>query len=300
MPQLKHSGIDFFLSEQTKRVNECLDTLVAEQAVPYANLFSAARYSLLSGGKRIRPLLAIATCAMCNEDKKEAALMPAAALEMVHTYSLIHDDLPSMDNDDYRRGKPTLHKIFPEGIAILAGDYLLTQAFETLAAASGLTEAQRLKLIRVLGYHAGGNGMIAGQILDIESTNMEIDLEILQLMHHCKTGALLSASVEFGAIIADASEEITLILRAFSRDMGLAFQVVDDILDVTSSESKHGKNTSSDVTNGKTTYVTLLGLDNAKKTANKLLNSALNQLSILPYDSSILSELARLIINRSR
>ncbi|MFQ5728735.1 MAG: polyprenyl synthetase family protein [Waddliaceae bacterium] len=286
-----------YFQSKAVEIDHHLDKLVPEKEVPYALLFQAARYSLTGPGKRLRPILVLSSTEMFGGDPK-LALTPACALEMVHTYSMIHDDLPCMDNDDFRRGKPTLHKAYPEGHAVLAGDFLLTHAFEVLAKDPNLTSEQKVALIAVLAQNAGGDGMIAGQIMDIEAEKQPIDLEKLKLIHQSKTGALITASLEFGAIIANASEEHRKILRQFGRDIGLAFQVVDDVLDVTSSEKKHGKAVASDVANSKMTYVSLLGLEQAQATAHALLHSAQSKLDLLPYETSILREIAKFITTR--
>jgi geranylgeranyl diphosphate synthase, type II len=286
-----------YLQEQGQRINERLDQLVPLSNESFKQLFEAARYSLLGKGKRIRPILALATCQTLGGND-ETALTPVCALEFIHTYSLIHDDLPCMDNDDFRRGQPTLHKVYPESLALLTGDFLLTSAFGLLADAPALTSEQRVKLISVLAQGSGGHGMIGGQVMDIESLEKEINLNALKHIHQCKTGALMISSVEFGAILAHANENQVHILRNFSKDIGLAFQIIDDVLDVTSSEQKHGKAIASDVINKKTTYVSLLGLDTAKATAVKLFESAVNKLALLKTDTSLLTNLAKLIVYR--
>jgi geranylgeranyl diphosphate synthase type II len=215
---------------------------------------------------------------------------------MVHTYSMIHDDLPCMDNDDFRRGRPTLHKTYPEGHAVLAGDFLLTHAFEVLSEAPLLTDSQKNQLIQVLAKSSGGHGMIAGQIMDIESEHQVLELETLNLLHRCKTGALLQASALFGAIVADQDASVCESVRAFGADIGLAFQIVDDILDVTQSQQKHGKTISSDMINHKTTYVSVLGVEKSQKAAEHMLESALKHLDSIPFDMTLLVKLANFII----
>ena len=285
-----------FIRSRGDLIEQQLSQLIPEQKVAHSSLFQAARYSLLGGGKRLRPLLTLATVEVFKKDPK-AGLIPACALEMIHTYSLIHDDLPCMDDDDFRRGKPSLHKAFQEGQAVLAGDYLLTHAFQVLATAPKLSEYQRLELIRILSNRAGGEGMIAGQILDIEA-EPSIDIQDLNSLHSHKTGALLVAALEFGAIIAEADEEQMEILREFGSNIGLAFQIIDDVLDVTSSKQKHGKTLSSDQINGKATYVTLMGLERSQKEAEKLLLNGLKTIEKLSVDVSLLKELAWWIVNR--
>jgi len=286
-----------YLKTHAQHIEARLDELIPETQEPYKRLFQAARYSLFSGGKRIRPIFALAAC-QDLEGPLEHALTPVCTLEMIHTYSMIHDDLPCMDNDDFRRGKPTLHKAFPEGHALLAADYLLTYAFEILTEAPDLTSDQKIQLIALLAKQAGGHGMIAGQVLDIEAETQPVDSEGLERIHRCKTGALLSAAVEFGGILAKAPESTLETLRCFGSEIGLAFQIVDDILDVTASEQKHGRKLSSDIQNSKKTYVTLLGLEGSKKAAQDQLEKALDQLDQLPHHALLLSELSRYIIER--
>jgi geranylgeranyl diphosphate synthase type II len=287
-----------YLIDTSELIEEHLNRLVPEKEVPYRSLLRAARYALLGGGKRLRPILTIATTE-AFKGCLDAAIAPACALEMIHTYSLIHDDLPCMDNDDFRRGKPSLHKAFPEGHAVLAGDFLLTHAFAVLAEAPGLSAEQKVSLVTILGKSAGGEGMIAGQILDIEAVGTEVDLDALQLIHQKKTGEMIVASVEFGGIISHATYEQMEILRKFGQEIGLAFQIVDDILDVTASQEKHGKAVASDVINDKSTYVTLLGLQKSQALAEKLFQSAIKRLDQLPINGALLTNLARLFVNRT-
>lgn len=278
-------------------IEETLSELIPVTTTPYNEIFLAARYSLLGGGKRLRPLLAIVTAEMFQVPAKKAVI-PACALEMIHTYSLIHDDLPCMDDDDFRRGKPSLHKAFNEGVALLAGDYLLTYAFDVLTNAEDLSDNQKLELISVLAKSGGGNGMIAGQIMDV-SFSEQMNLELLQETHLKKTGMLIAAALQFGAIIGNASSESREILEQFGLKIGLAFQIMDDVLDVTASMEKHGRQQPSDEINGKTTYVSLLGVDGSKKLAEAITNEALELLCQLPCNSSNLESLAKSLINRT-
>lgn len=265
-----------------------------------STLLEAARWVTLEGGKRLRPRLLIATVEALNGNL-ELALTPACALEMIHTYSLIHDDLPSMDNDDYRRGKLTLHKKYNEATAILTGDFLLTYAFEILAktpiSSPGLSPKQILDLIQTLAFRSGGEGMILGQLLDLEAEGVSITLENLKLIHRKKSAELLTASLEMGGIIAGATPEMMAELRSLGDEIGLAFQIIDDVIDVTASIEKHGKAVSSDALNGKTTYVSLLGLDGAKKAAYSLLDSSLQRLGSIP-NSERLEEIAISLVRR--
>lgn len=280
--------LDSYIQSNGDQINQRLNKLVPDRNVPYSQLFQAARYSLLSGGKRLRPILTLATTEVL-EGNLEAALSPACTIELIHTYSLIHDDLPCMDDDDYRRGKPTLHKVFSESHAVLAGDFLLTYAFEVIADDPLLSAEQKVALIRVLAKNAGGIGMIAGQLMDLEAEKKQIDLSTLQLIHKNKTGALITAAIEFGAIVANASPEITETLKQFGRDIGHAFQIIDDVLD-----DKEG----SDLTKGKATYVSLLGLEKAQETAYTILSQSLKNLESLPMDTTLLNRLAHHLVNR--
>jgi geranylgeranyl diphosphate synthase type II len=285
---------DFFERKQLL-IDQQLDMLIPVIDVPYQPLFAAARYSTLGKGKRIRPLFALSVCDALGGDET-SALLPACALELIHTYSMIHDDLPCMDNDDFRRGKPTLHKAFPESIALLAGDFLLTFSFELLAKAKHLSDSQKVKLITVLAQKSGAHGMIGGQVMDMETSEQSIDLEALNLIHQLKTGALITASVEFGAILGHANDQQMKLLQQFGHEIGLAFQIMDDIKDVSRSEQKHGKTIASDVINNKTTYVTLLGVEKSHQTALSLLKSALSLLKKLSIDTSLVASLAEFIV----
>lgn len=291
------SPLSEYMEELSYAIEQDLDLLVAaEDETPYKELFTAARYSLLGGGKRLRPILAIATAEALGTPI-QASVRPACAIELVHTYSLIHDDLPCMDNDDFRRGKPSLHKAFSEAEAVLAGDFLLTYAFEIIAAAPFQDASQKVELVRLLGIGSGGHGMIGGQIMDIKGSNSSMTLDVLQQMHRCKTGALITTSILFGATIGNASKEDTAILKQFGDNIGLAFQIVDDILDVTTCMKKDGV-ASSDIRNQKSTYVSLLGIDRAEQMATELYAEALESLHSLPFCTLRLQQLADLVINR--
>lgn len=286
-----------YIQERSPHIEARLSALVPDKSVPHSILYEAARYSLLGGGKRLRPLLALAAAESLGADWQKA-LTPACALELVHTYSMIHDDLPCMDDDDFRRGKPSLHKQFDAGIATLAGDFLLTHAFQILSADDELLPHQKIKLIRTLAEKAGGDGMIAGQILDLEAEKKGSDLAGLKNIHLKKTGQLIAASLECGAIAASASDSTQSALKEFGEEIGLAFQIVDDIIDVTDSENKHGKKQSSDQINGKATYVTLLGIEAAKNMAEKHLENSHRLLKLLNLENSLLCHFAELLVKR--
>lgn len=275
---------------KTQLIDEKLDQLLLSQD---ESLFEAARYSLFSGGKRMRPLLTLATAEMLG-GSLHTALTTACALELVHTYSMIHDDLPCMDDDDFRRGKPTLHRVVSEGLAVLTGDYLLTLAFEIIATDPLLTAQQQVNIITVLTKASGGHGMIGGQAMDLANEGCVGDLKTLEQMDRMKTGALISAAVECGALTANATSEQIRFLSSFSQAIGLAFQMVDDLLDVSDSPVQ----TSSDVSKKKLTYVSLLGVEQTRRMADDLLRTALNVLSTFEGDSSALAELAELMVHR--
>ena len=258
-------------------LDQRLHVLIHGSTTTYPDLFAAADYSLNSGGKRLRPLLTLLTCLMLR-GPLEGVLTPACAVEMIHTYSLIHDDLPCMDNDDFRRGKPTLHRVVSEGLAVLTGDYLLTRAFEVLAQMPLLRAEQKVALMTVLAGAAGGHGMIGGQVLDLTQDPTQPALARLEEMHKLKTGALFSAAMECGAIVADASAAERRRIRQCGQQIGLAFQILDDMLDVTDSMAKHGRTTSGDQDKQKYTYVTALGMEGAERQAQEVTQDALEQL----------------------
>jgi geranylgeranyl diphosphate synthase type II len=287
-----------YLEEQSQLIEKELDRLIPARHGPHHQLFESARYALLGGGKRLRPILTLTTTHMLGGDSK-VALSPACTLELIHTYSMIHDDLPCMDNDDFRRGKLTVHKKYSEGHAVLTGDFLLTYAFEILATDPHLNGEKKSQLIAILARQSGSEGMIGGQVMDLTFEGKKIPLETLQLLHRNKTAALLTASLEFGGIIGNATPLQQEQLRQFGESIGLAFQIVDDILDVTASETKHGRNIASDILNEKSTYVSLLGLEQAQKYAINFYDQAVHVLKLLPFDTSLLKNLADFIIHRN-
>lgn len=262
-----------------------------------SRLHEAIRYAALGEGKRIRPLLIYATGEVL-EIASEILDYPAAAMELVHTYSLVHDDLPAMDDDDLRRGKPTVHKKFDEATAILVGDALLTQAFEILGSCN-LDPALKANWISALAKAAGSNGMIAGQSIDLISENQQLDLEQLQTMHSLKTGALIAASVEMAFLAKpDLSNIEKDSLKEFAQGIGLAFQIRDDIIDVESSTELLGKKQGADQERGKSTYVSLLGLDSAKEKADEVFAAACDHLNCFGTKAEPLRWLGEYIVNR--
>ena len=263
----------------------------------YARLYDAMEYSLLAGGKRIRPVLALESCRMCG-GQAEQALPMACAVEMVHTYSLIHDDLPCMDDDDLRRGKPTNHVVFGQATAVLAGDALLTAAFETLAACRGTSPADRvLEAVDCLSRAAGAAGMVGGQVLDMEGEGRTLTLEQLELLQSLKTGALMSAAAELGCIAAGASQARREVVRTYAQCLGRAFQIQDDILDVTSTDAELGKPVGSDRENGKSTFVTALGLEACREQVEQLTERAVQALEMF-QEAGFLTWLARSLARR--
>ncbi len=286
-----------FLQDCKESLEKKLDQLLSPPEGPYSYIYHAARYSLLNPGKRLRPLLLIAAGEAFGASL-EKTLLPACAIEMIHTYSLIHDDLPCMDDDDLRRGKPTLHTLYPEGQAVLAGDLLLTIAFETLSSSPHLTPQQLIDMIRIASQRSGGMGMIGGQSLDLLSEDTPISWEILQSIHLVKTSALLSASLEMGGIAAGAPTSTCQELCTLGQTIGLAFQIVDDILDVEGNPHLLGKPLGSDQENHKTTSVSLLGLHSAKKLSDELLQSALKQCERMQIEHSYLAQVLPKLVHR--
>ncbi len=270
------------------------------QVAGLADLEAALDYALEANGKRIRPCLLYAAgrAITATADLDSALDHPACALELIHTYSLIHDDLPSMDDDDLRRGRPTLHKAFDEPTAILVGDGLQARAFELIADAPGVSAAQKVDMIRLLASAAGPGGMVGGQFLDIAGTGRPLLLDELQDMHALKTGALIRAALSLGAIAAGASASQQEALESYGEHVGLAFQVVDDILDVEGSTVTLGKTGGKDALANKTTYVSLLGLAGARETAEHLLDGALEALEPFGESADMLRGLARFVVNR--
>ena len=264
-------------------------------------LAEAMRYSLLAGGKRIRPVLALATASALG--RTPTSVLPlAAALELIHTYSLIHDDLPAMDNDDLRRGKPTSHKVFGEAIAILAGDALLTRAFHLLCevdeAAPAEAVRRRLRAAALLGEAAGTSGLIGGQVMDLQSEGRAVTADDLERLHRAKTGALLAACVMGPAALAPATPDDAQRLQRYARAVGLAFQVVDDVLDATEGAAQLGKTAGKDDAAQKATYVRVHGIDNARALAARLREEALSAAEPLGARGALLGALARMMVDR--
>ena len=300
MSKAVSSPFDFaaYLAKSKNLIETALDDSLGPERPE--SLREAMRYSLLAGGKRLRPILCLAACELAGGDR-EKAIPTAVALEMIHTMSLIHDDLPSMDNDDLRRGRPTNHKVFGDAIAILAGDALLTRAFEMVSVRTSEVSSERLlKVVGELSLVAGAPGLVGGQVVDLESEGKEVDLETLEYIHLHKTGALLKACVICGALIGGANDELLDALKIYAKGIGLAFQIVDDILDVTSSSEVLGKTAGKDLIADKTTYPKLLGLNESRNRANQLVAEAKGVLEPWKDNAAPLLALADYITNRDR
>ncbi len=292
------------LRERTGQAEEIVYRWLPRQMGRQQTIVEAMNYSVTAGGKRLRPLLMQETFRMFG-GTTDAVELFMAAIEMIHTYSLVHDDLPAMDNDEYRRGKLTTHAKYGHAMGILAGDGLLNWAFETASAAFDCEESAAglkrvAKALRILGEKAGIYGMIGGQVVDVESTGQAADEEKLLFIYELKTGALLEVSMMIGAVLAGASEEETETVEQIASDVGKAFQIRDDILDVTSTLEVLGKPVNSDDRNAKTTYVTLKGLEKASEDVEMISQRALSRLSSLPYKNEFLTELIRALIYREK
>ena len=285
------------LRRHGERLHAYFEAIRARHATAPPRLAEAIGYSLTAGGKRLRPALVLECCHACSGvEANGSALAAAAAMEFVHTFSLVHDDLPAMDDDDLRRGRPTNHKVFGEAMAILAGDAMVTVAFELLAvdAAAAVVPA----LVRELAHASGPEGMIGGQVLDIDGEDQSLTLEQVQQVHRMKTGALLTGSCRMGAIAAGASESQLSAVTDYGRHLGLAFQIIDDVLDVTSTPEQMGKATNKDAAQGKNTYPVLMGLDASRREAKHQLDAALAAVAPLGRAADGLRHLARFVVER--
>lgn len=282
-----------FLVEKAGKTEAALAEHMQSWAEGPPVLKEAAEYSLFAGGKRIRPALALGAAEIvCGKD--DPAMPAACAIEMIHTYSLIHDDLPAMDDDDLRRGKPTLHKAFDEAIAILAGDALLTAAFDILA------QTGDMQVLREIAYAAGPAGMAGGQVMDLQSEGHVISLDTLRQIHSRKTGALIVVSVKAGAMLAKASQQQLAAFTEYGKQIGLAFQIADDILDVTGEEAAIGKRTGGDEARGKATYPALVGLEPSREMARKAADAAIAALRQFGSEADMFRALAAFIVEREK
>lgn len=282
-----------WLHEKGQKTEQALDNYLKTWMGAPDVLTEAVRYSLFAGGKRLRPALALGAAEIIAGNDTPA-LPAACALEMIHTYSLIHDDLPAMDNDDLRRGRPTLHKVYGDGMAILAGDALVTMAFDILADSGNMT------VIKEVAQAAGAAGMVGGQILDLQSEGQHLELEALRRLHSCKTGALIRVAVRAGAILAGAQVAQLDALTRYGDQIGLAFQIADDILDVVGTEENLGKPIGSDIANEKSTYPALLGLDKSRQLAKEAVDAALDALCPFNKEADVFRQLANYIIEREK
>ncbi len=295
------TGFDLarYLDSRTEQVNRALNRFLPKETIRPATIHKAMRYSIFAGGKRMRPALCLAAAEACGGSTAEA--MPlACAVECIHTYSLIHDDLPAMDNDDFRRGKPTNHKVFGEGIAVLAGDALLTQAFEIAARCRAWPRYSHREVVLEIAQASGSLQLIAGQVVDLESEGKKISTDQLRYIHERKTSALLCCSVRLGGMSANCTPAQLKALTDFGYHVGLAFQVIDDILDVTQSSEKLGKTAGKDIAAQKATYPSIVGLEKSKAIAQQLTVHAFAALKVFRGKAVALEAIADYLLKRDR
>ena len=286
-----------YLAARQKEVDRALDRFLPKENAKPPTIHKAMRYSLFAGGKRLRPILCLAATEACGGEM-EAALPSACAMECIHTYSLVHDDLPSMDNDDFRRGRPTCHKVFGDGIAVLAGDALLTIAFEIAASTKPTRRYDLKQIISEVAVGAGSRKLIAGQVADLEAEGQPITRAGLRYIHENKTAAMLIASVRLGAMSANAKSDLLQAVTDFGAALGLAFQVIDDILDVTQTSEKLGKSAGKDVAAQKATYPAVIGLEKSRKEAQRLTNEAHAALEPFGRRAEMLRAIAAYLLER--
>ena len=289
-----------YLEQKRLEVDRFLDEVTPSTATPPTTLHESMRYSLLAGGKRVRPILTIAAAEALGTSPP-GLMAVACSLELIHTYSLIHDDLPSMDNDDFRRGKPTNHKVYGEAMAILAGDALLTMAFDLISRPDlmkGCDPVRQVRILQELAFGSGNLGMVGGQVFDIQAENKDIDLTALQNIHKHKTDMLIRAAVRMGAIVGGANDRQLDDMTGYAEDIGLAFQIADDVLNVTGTREELGKNPNTDAERGKKTYPTFYGVEGAKRLADQCVDRAISRLASFGPSADPLRELARYITAR--
>ena len=291
--------MDFYreLEEKIIEINKSLDKYTEEKEAPQGTIYKAMNYSINAGGKRIRPVIML-SCAELICGNYDGVMPFACALEMIHTYSLIHDDLPCMDDDDLRRGKPTNHKVFGEAMAVLAGDALLNKAFEVILKNSQVSPNMTIAAMSEIATASGTEGMIGGQVIDIESENKQIDAVTLMTLHLNKTGALIMAAAKVGALLAGGGRDDLLTVEEFSRYLGLAFQIKDDILDVEGNEESLGKKIGADEENKKSTFVSIYGLEQSKKILEDYTQKAIDALSSYGERAEFLIELSKFLLSR--
>ena len=287
-----------YLAASKQNIEQWLDEVLTSPNQEFKPLYESMNYSLMQGGKRIRPILSKAVLEMLHKDPADYKEF-LCAMECIHTYSLVHDDLPAMDNDDYRRGNLTNHKVYGEGLAILAGDGLLTYAFQLMTANNKASAQDKLDAIQCVAIAAGPEGMVGGQAFDMLSEDKHIPLEELKVLHRGKTGALFNASVELGLILGNADTVTRTALMEYANRLGLLFQITDDILDVTGTIEELGKTPGSDIRQHKSTYVSLLGLEGAKEQASSVGKQAHEALNSVSYDTSILAALIDYLLKRT-
>ena len=290
--------VDEAAAATAKLTDSLIDRLLSAPPGLEARVYEAMRYSALAPGKRLRPLLVLASARLFGVARR-SALQVAAAIEMVHAYSLIHDDLPAMDNSDLRRGRPTCHKAFDDATAVLAGDGLLTMAFEVLSDPDTHGDpAVRCELVAALAAAAGGTGMVGGQMIDLIAESRVLDIGAITRLQRMKTGALIAFSCEAGAILAKAAPELRTALRGYAHDLGLAFQIADDLLDVEGSSAETGKPVGADAAAGKATFVSILGAERARAQAELLVDQAVAHLDLFEQRAELLRQVARFVVNR--
>jgi len=291
--------INRYLSEAKAAVDQSLDRLLPAESEEPPTIHRAMRYSVFAGGKRLRPVLVLASGESAGGNR-ETLLHLGSAIEMMHTYSLIHDDLPALDNDDLRRGQPTCHRVFGEAIAILAGDSLMTRCYQVLSELPGISDSERLTIVREMAYATGTvNGMIGGQVADLESEGKKVGAAMLEYIHRSKTGALLAVCPRSAALASGASPEKLERLTEFGRKIGLAFQIIDDILDLTGSSTDLGKTAGKDERVKKATYPALYGVEASRAKARELINAGIEDLRDFGAGADPLRGLARFILNRT-
>ncbi len=300
MAQPSATSLNEAIAQVAADVDALFDELLAVPDDPRQRLFEAMRHAAIGGGKRLRPLLVVASASIFNV-ARSYAVRAGTAVEAIHVYSLVHDDLPCMDDDDMRRGKPTVHKAFDEATAVLAGDSLHALAFEILAdPATHPDPFTRGEMIATLATASGPDGMAGGQMMDLEAEKSNFDLPTVTRLQALKTGALIAASVEIGAILGHVAPEGRTHLRGYARDIGLAFQIVDDIMDVEGDEALAGKALGKDADAGKATFVSLMGLDRAKQQAEMLVEQAISHLASYGHEAGLLRAIARYVLERDR
>jgi len=291
--------IALYIAESKKLVDACLERLLPSESGEPSTIHKAMRYSIFAGGKRVRPILVLASGESLSGNR-EVLLHLGAAIEMMHTYSLIHDDLPALDNDDLRRGVPTCHTVFGEAMAILAGDALMTRCYQVLTDLPEVTAVTKVRIIREVAMATGTvRGMIAGQVVDLESEGKPISPATLEYIHDSKTGALLTACIRCGALASGAKEEELRALTGFGTDIGRAFQIVDDILDVTSSSEILGKTAGKDEKVKKATYPALYGLNASREKAEQLFTSAIESIRHFGKEADALRNIAQFVLSRT-